>query len=318
MRVFVAGASGVIGRALLPAMLAQGYEVFGLARTPEKLLLVDGLGAKAVRGNILDPILLNKAVAEVAPEVVVNLVTKIPLRLKIDPKDWEENNQVRVEGSQNLLEAARQAGVRLVIQESVGYVCASQENRWITETSPLSTHPFIQPTQKMEANVRNSGLPVCILRFASLWAVDSWHTLQCVAALKRGILPLIGKGDAYLSQIHAADVANAILCVVRNPEVAKGKTYNVCDNEPVTSEESLTYAARILNAPKPKSIPTLMAKMVVGNLTLEVLAASYRISNQRIREELGFVPNYPSYRELWQKIASELEDVPLSASPDLN
>src|SRR5690348_14609127 len=103
MRVFVAGATGVLGRALLPLLKAAGHQVFGLARTPEKLLQVSGQGTEAVRGDVLDAEAMRRLAREIQPEAMVNLATVIPLKLRIVPKDWEPNDRVRVEGATNLL-----------------------------------------------------------------------------------------------------------------------------------------------------------------------------------------------------------------------
>src|SRR5690349_20522426 len=105
MHVLVIGASGVIGRAVIPQLIAAGHRVTGLARTPEKLLLVEGLGAASVRGDILDLGGLRQLLFDHRPEVVVNLATAIPLRLKIDPDDWQANDRIRMTGTANLLRA---------------------------------------------------------------------------------------------------------------------------------------------------------------------------------------------------------------------
>src|SRR5215468_7997401 len=99
MRVFVAGATGVLGRALLPELTAAGHEAVGLARSPEKLLTVDRMGAQAVRGDVLDAAGIRRLVEEARPDAIVNLATAIPLKLRLNPKDWEQNDRVRVEGT---------------------------------------------------------------------------------------------------------------------------------------------------------------------------------------------------------------------------
>ena len=317
MRVFVAGATGALGRALLPQMAAAGHEVLGLARTPEKLLQVIQLGAEALRGDVLDADAMRRLIREARPDAVINLATAIPLKLRIHPKDWEQNDRVRVEGTRNLLSAAQEAGVGLYVQESVGYICASQGAGWITEDTPCSTHSFLRATVQMEDLVRASSLPTTLLRFAALMSSESWHTQQSIAALRRGFLPIIGEGDAYLSIIHLDDAVAALLSVLASPEIAAGQTYNVVDNEPAPMREVFPYAAAQLNAPAPKHIPPFVAKMAVGSVTMEVLTASYRMSNRRIREQLGFAPRYPTYRETWAQIAQEMGGREISLSEDL-
>src|SRR5579871_4763738 len=306
MRVFVAGATGVLGRALLPPLKAAGHAVVGLARTPEKLLLANRLGAEAVRGDVLDTEAMRRLVREAQPDAIVNLVTAIPLKLRINPKDWELNDRVRVEGTTNLLAAAQEVGVRLFVQESAGYVCQSQGVGWMDEDAPRTPHPFLRDTLRMEDLVQASPLPTVLFRMAALMTADSWHAQQSVAALRRGMLPIIGEGEAYLSLIHAEDAAAAILAMLSAPDAAAGQIFNVVDNEPAPMRDVFPYAAQQLKAPAPKHIPPFMAKIAVGSVTMEVLAASYRMSNRKITQKLGFAPRYPTYRETWAQIAQEI------------
>lgn len=317
MRVFVAGATGVLGRALLPPLLEAGHIVFGLARSPEKRLPVEQAGAAAVDGDVLDAEAMRRAVAEAQPEAIVNLATAIPLKLRVTLKDWEPNDRVRVEGTTHLLAAAQEAGVRLFVQESVGYVYAPRDDVWIDENSPRSQHALAQGTAQMEDIVRASDVPATLLRFGMLYAPDAWHTQQSVVALRRGLLPVIGDGAVYMSPIHAFDAAQAIMAVLANPEAAAGQTFNVVDNDPARMRDVLPYAATLLHAPAPRHVPPFMAKMIVGPLTVEMLTASYRISNARIRRVLGFTPRYPTYREIWAQIAQEIDRYTFAASDEL-
>ena len=317
MHVFLLGATGVLGRAAIPQLLKAGHRVTGLARTPEKLLLVDRLGGNAVRGDILDADTIRNLMVEHRPDAVVNLATAIPLRLKIDLKDWEQNDKIRADGTRNLVRACEAAGVSMLVQESVGYVCASRGAGWIDEESPRSTHPFLKATVEMEDVARSSGVPGTILRFGAVMSADAWHTQQSVAALRRGMLPIIGHGDSYLSIIHTEDAAAAIVRALDRPETASGKTYNVVDDAPATMAEVFRYAASVLGASAPRTVPPFLAKMAVGSLTLDILTASYRMSGATIRADLDFAPRYPTYRETWTQIASLLKDRAIPASDSL-
>jgi nucleoside-diphosphate-sugar epimerase len=318
MRVLVAGATGVMGRALLAQLNAAGYEAFGLARTPQGLLTVDTLGAKAVRGDVLDAEAMRRVLIETQPEAIVNLAKATPRRLRINPKDWEPNDRVLTEGVANLLAAAKEIGrARLFLQQSVGYVCASQGDGWIEENAPYSPHEFMAATRRMEALVQQSGVPSTLLRFAALMSADAWHTQQSIAALRRGLLPIVGDGSAYFSLIHLDDAIQALLCALANPENAAGQIFNVVDDEPARMREVLPFAARLLQAPAPRQIPPFLAKIAAGALTIEIFSASYRMTNAHIKQELGFTPRFPSYRELWTQIAAEVANRDFAPSEDL-
>ena len=317
MKVFVAGATGVLGRALLPVLAALGHEVYGTGRTPEKVLAVAQMGATPVRADVLDAARIARAVGDVQPDAIINLATSIPLKLRVNLDHWKENDRVRLEGSRNLLAAAKNPNLRLFVQASADQVCETQGDGWITETSPRGSHAFLHATQEMEDRVRASGLPATLLRFSVLMAADSWHTQQSVTALKRGLLPVIGDGGAFVSMVHVADAVQAILLALQQPEPAAGQTFNVADNEPARMREILPYAAQLLHAQPPRTVPPLMAKMVVGALTIDVLTQSHRMSNEKIRQTLGFAPQYPTYRESWEQIVREIGASDFAASDDL-
>ncbi|HZO91537.1 MAG TPA: NAD(P)-dependent oxidoreductase [Chthonomonadaceae bacterium] len=317
MRVFVAGATGVMGRALLPQLSAAGHEAIGLARSPEKLPLVEKLGARTARGDVLDAETLRRLIRETQPEAVVNLATAIPRTLRMSPKDWEANDRVRVEGTANLLAAAREAGVRLFVQNSFGYVYQPRGDQWIEEDAPLTSQDFRRSEVQAEEVARSGSIPATILRFGMLMAADAWHTEQTIAMLRRGLPSLVGAGDNYLSLIYAEDSARAILCALANSQAAAGQTFNVVDDEPVRMRDMLAYAARVLHTPPPRHIPPFLVKLSYGALALEVLTASYRISNARIKRTLGFAPRYPTYRETWAQIAQEVGSRDLTPSEEL-
>ena len=317
MRVFVAGATGVLGKATVPRLLEAGHEVFGLARTPEKLLRVKMMNAEPMRGDVLDADAMRRLIAEIQPDAIVNLATAIPLKLRVNPKDWELNDRIRREGTENLLLAARGVDLKLFVQESVCYVCRAQGGAWITEESALTDHPFLRATIAMEDSVRATPVPATLLRFAALMSADSWHTQQSITALRRGLLPIIGDGENFVSLIHAQDAAQAIVLALSQPRKAAGQTFNVSDDAPAPMREILPVAAQLLNAQKPRSAPLLIAKMIAGAITVEVFTASYRLSNAKIKETLGFIPEYPTYRETWTEIAREIGGRDFTPSEDL-
>lgn len=307
MRVFVAGATGLLGRELLPQLLGAGHTVFGLARTPERLLQVAQMGAQPIRGDVLDSEGMRRLLQESAPEAVVNLATAIPLKLRVNPADWSMNDRVRLEGTTNLLRGVEGLPLSLFVQESVGYVCQSGGEAWMDENSPLSPHPFVKATIEMERKVLESRVPATVLRLGAVLSAASWHTQQSVAAIRRGLLPIIGQGESYMSLLHAHDAGRAVLHLLENATRAEGRVWLACENDPIRSADLLPFVAQLLRAPAPRRVPALLAKAMVGAVTLEVLGASYRLSNRRLREELGFTLRYSTYREIWGEIAQQVE-----------
>jgi nucleoside-diphosphate-sugar epimerase len=317
MRVFVVGATGVLGRALLPQLMAAGHTAIGLARSPEKAVAVEKQGGQAVRGDVLDAGALRRLLRETQPDAIVNLATATPLKLRINPKDWEMNDRVRVEGTTNLLAAAQEARIQIFVQESVGYVCQSRGTEWIGEDAPRSRHPFLRATLQMEDIARAGSVPTTLLRFAALVTADAWHTQQSIAALRRGMLPLIGDGSAYASQVHAEDAAQAILCTLADPQAAAGQTFHVVGDAPAPMREVFPYIARLLHAPAPRHVAPFLAKMAVGAVTIEILTASYRMSNLKIKQRLGFAPRYPSYQQSWAQVVAEVGERDFTPADDL-
>jgi nucleoside-diphosphate-sugar epimerase len=316
MRILVIGASGVVGRVLVPRLLAEGHEVYGSAVSAEGVLAVDRLGAKVLRIDLLDEASVRNGVERAKPEGVVNLATAIPLRLKLDPRDWEQTNRLRNAGLKNLVAACRTQGGLPIVQEDVGYVCASKGDGWMDESAPRSRHAFLQPVVQMEDFALGCGLPVTLLRFAAVLGAEFWHTQQMVAALRRGMLPLVGDGSAFMSLVHVEDAARAIQLAVTRPPKSGSRVYNVVDEEPARMRDVLPYVARLLNAPAPRRVPAMLASLAAGALTMEILGASYRMSGARIREDLGFQPRYPTYRETWQEVGSHLQSKTIDLSGD--
>lgn len=318
MRVFIAGATGVLGRALLPALIAQGHVVIGMAHTPDKMKVVTQLGGLTLHGDILDAERLGRIITKVQPEAIINLVTKIPLKLRLNLDDWKENDRVRLQGTSNLLKAAGHApNLKIFVQESMDQVCETQGDRWINENSPRSQHTFLRATIQMEDMVRAAKLPATLLRFSVVNAPDSWHTQQSVTAIKRGLLPIISDGNAFVSMIHVADAVQAIVCALQQPDVAAGQTFNVVDDAPSRMRDILPYAAQLLQAQPPRTVPSFMAKLIVGALTIDVLTQSHRMSNARIKQCLSFVPCFPTFRETWTDIVHTIGTRDFVASEDL-
>jgi nucleoside-diphosphate-sugar epimerase len=231
------------------------------------------------------------------PDAVLHLATAIPAG-KPTAKDWERNDEVRRAGTENLTEAAMLADA-YYIQQSVHYVLAPQGDHWITEESP-----FLNPAGHMQSAIdaerifhhaHQRGLAGCILRPATFFSKQSSQTMAMLNALKSGTPILVGNGQNFWSFIHPEDVAGAIvrMLAVQPP----GEVYDLADDEPVRMAECLDWLASHLHAHPPKSVPAFLAKMALGADAVDILTSSRRIANTKAKQDLGWQPRYPTFRE---------------------
>ena len=304
MKVLMAGASGVLGRPTLQHLVDAGHEVLGLARSDAAATAVQSLGGVPVRGDVLDADSV-RACAE-GVEAVVNLTAAVPMGT--NPRQAaKENDHLRLEGTRNLLAAAEAAGAQVYVHESILYVYGDRGTTWVTEeTEPTGT--LATAALDAEALVQASGLPWVILRFGSVYGRDAWHTQLMVSQLKKRMLPVVGEGDNYWSLVHADDAGLATARAIE--DAADNSIYNVCDDEPVKMAELFTQFAELLGAQPPMHVPGMVARMAVSADVLNVLTSSIRMSNRAIKQDLGFGPSYPTYREgLAEVLSAPVSDV---------
>jgi nucleoside-diphosphate-sugar epimerase len=296
MEVWVAGATGVLGRAVVPQLLAAGHSVVGLARDQSKWPDAPP-EMRFVACDITHAANVIQTFGGESPDAILHLATAIPAG-KPSAQDWQRNDDVRREGTENLTEAALLADAYYV-QQSVHYVLAPQGDNWITEDSP-----FLHPAGRIESAIdaerimhhaHQRGMRGCVIRPATFLSRQSSQTMAMLNALKSGMPILMGGGQNYWSFIHPEDVAAAI---VRILEVQPpGEVYNIADDEPARMADALKWLAEHLHAHPPKSIAPFIAKMALGGDAVDLLTSSRRISNAKAKQDLGWAPRYPSFRE---------------------
>ena len=299
MRILVTGATGVIGRRAVPMLVKAGHRVVAAGRNPGRLASLARTGAGTATLDIFDPAAVRRAVE--GQDAVINLATHIPpstLRMML-PGAWRENDRVRREGAANLAEAARDAGVGRFVQESFAPIYEDGGDRWLDESAPV--HPVsynrtVLDAERSAARFGEGGGVCIVLRFAGFYGPDAWHLHDMLKSMRRGIAPLPGRFDAFLSAISHDDAAAA---VVRSLELPAG-TYNVCDDEPLRRGEWFAAAAEAFGIPMPRPLPAFAARMM-GSLG-ELLSRSQRMSNAKLRAS-GWAPAYPSVREGFGAIA---------------
>ncbi|MEW6300637.1 MAG: NAD-dependent epimerase/dehydratase family protein [Thermodesulfobacteriota bacterium] len=276
MRIMVVGATGVLGRHTVPRLLERGHHVRAIVRDPAQAARFRSLGAEPVPGDILDAASMRNAVA--GCDVALHLATAIPKPGGV--QDWSRNDRVRREGTQNLLAACRQAGVRRYIQQSTAFLYDPSGATPADEDTPLRPHPFLQSTLDMEQLVQSSPLDWCMLRGGCFYGPgtfeDAWRD-----AARQGRLQLPGDGSAFLSLIHVVDMARAVVLAAEHAPACH--IYNVVDDYPVTYQELFCYLA----AQEQGSPPTPGGP---------VFLPSFRCRNDRLKAAFAWLPAYPTYR----------------------
>ncbi|HEX8556542.1 MAG TPA: NAD(P)-dependent oxidoreductase [Pyrinomonadaceae bacterium] len=302
MKIFVAGATGVVGRRVVPMLLKEGWSVTAVARTAEKIVALGRLGARPELVDLFDPAAVTRAVR--MHDAVCNLTTGIPSSNRaLLPFAWRRNDRIRKLVSRNLVEAAIEAGAGKFIQESFAPMYPSSGDRWIDERSPVRPGPHVRSAVTAEHNAAKfteAGGQGVVLRFALFYGPDSGHTLDVIRMARAGWAAMFGTPEGYISSLHTDDAARAVVAALGAP----AGVYNVADDEPVTKREFFAALAGALGVPPPRFLPGFIARLA-GSVG-ETLARSQRISNGRFKEQTGWAPAYPSVREGFLALARQL------------
>ena len=300
MRVFVAGATGVIGRRLLPALTAAGHEPIAMTRSPEKADALTAQGIEAVVCDAYDAAGLTRAVADARPDQVVHALTDLPeeINMRRFERDVQSTGRLRREGTRNLLAAARAAGVRRIVAESIAFIYAP-EGDWVKdEDAPLATAtlPFAaEPIADLERQVLDAGGTV--LRYGQLYGPGTGFAQDgsWAGSLRRRRLPIVGAGSGVFSFLHVDDAASATVAALGRD--GGPATYNVVDDDPAPVREWAPVYARAIGAPAPWHAPNWVGRIAAGRIAVEMMNELRGASNARIKRELGWEPGYASWRE---------------------
>jgi 2-alkyl-3-oxoalkanoate reductase len=303
MRVFVAGASGVIGRPLVPKLVAAGHEVTGMTRSEAKAERVRQAGAGAAVVDVFDADPLRAAVEEARAEVVVHELTALPDRFDFRKKDlYAPTNRVRTEGTRNLLDAARAAGARRFVSQSIAFAYRNEGARVKNEDDPLldgAAGPFgsgVRALREMEAMVLGSErMHGLVLRYGFFYGPGTHYGRDgaIVADIRRRRLPIVGKGTGVFSFIHVDDAADATVAAV---ERGAPGVYNVTDDEPAAMSAWVPVLAEAAGARRPLRVPVWLARLIGGRQAADFASELRGASNEKAKRELGWQPAHPSWR----------------------
>lgn len=295
MRVFIAGATGVLGRRVVRQLTERGHEVVGLARDERGREAIQRLGGEGFVGDIFDAQALAAAVSRA--DVVVHAATSIPTKVASGPADWALNDRLRREGTRSLTEAAARLGARTYVQQSVVWVARPADDSFFDERTPVERpdelyRSAFEGEQIAAAAGERYGFDVAVLRCGGFYAADASHTRAFAEGLLKRRLPLIGGGAAVSANLHVDDAAGAFVAAA---EAGRGGLWHVTDDEPTTIREMLSEFARRLGAPAPPRLPLWLARLFLWKGVIEFFTRSTRTSNRLFREEVGWSPRFPSF-----------------------
>jgi nucleoside-diphosphate-sugar epimerase len=305
MRVFVAGATGAIGRQLVPRLVAAGHEVHGMTRSESKQALLEELGAVPVVADALDPEQVAEAVGRARPEVIVHQLTAIGA---LDPRhfdrDFAPTNRLRTEGTDHLLSAGQAVGVRRFVAQSYGawwYVRTGGPVK--SEEDPLDPTPAREMRESWAA-IRHLEQAVLgarwtegiVLRYGAFYGPGTSMAPDGEQSelVRRRRFPLVGDGGGVWSFIHVADAAEATVATV---EHGSRGVYNVVDDDPAPVAEWLPALAQMLGAKTPMRVPRFIGRLFAGEVGVVMMTDARGASNAKAKRELGWRPGHPSWRQ---------------------
>ena len=304
MKVFVLGGTGAIGRPAVAALARAGHDVSALARSSVRANELATRGARPVEVSMFDLPALTRAVA--GHDAIVNLASAMPSTLQfVRLGAWAETLRVRSEGSANVVDAALRADVGILVQESVAMIYADRGRAWISEDAAVDHYPMAAGNHAAEANARRftaAGGTGIVLRFGFFYGPGARHSEEFLALARRGIVPVLGPPDGFLSSIHVADGGRAVPPVLS----AVAGVYNVVDDEPLDKRSYADALARAAGTRPWLRGPGRLSS-VLGHRTTS-LSRSIRASNHKLRSATGWEPQFPSAREGWADTAADLSD----------
>ena len=301
MRVFVAGASGAIGRPLIPQLVAAGHEVTGMTRSEENAAQLREAGAAAAVVDAFDAAALTTALANAKPEVVVHQLTAIPEDL--DPRkmeaQFETTNRLRTEGTRNLLAAARASGARRFVAQSIAFAYAPREGGLHGEDDPLwaEATPIFAAVQEMESLVLGAEeLEGVLLRYGFFYGPGTSYAPDggTATAVRKRQFPVMGRGHGQWPFIHVDDAAAATVAAV---ERGAPGVYNVVDDDPAPLREWLPAFADAIGAKGPLRVPKFVARLAAGKMAAHYGTTMRGASNEKAKRELAWAPRYASWRD---------------------
>jgi nucleoside-diphosphate-sugar epimerase len=306
MRIFLAGASGALGRRLVPVLTGRGHTVVGTTRSAAKADAVRSLGAEPVQLDALDRAAVMTAVTAAKPDVVVHQLTALsgPANLRKFDRYFAETNRLRTEGTDHLLSAARAAGAhRFVAQSYTGWPNERTGGPVKTEDDPIDPHPTAASGESVAAMRRlESTVPAAtdlagiVLRYGTFYGPDTGLGAggELLTMIRKRQLPLVGGGTGVWSFVHIDDAAQATVDAIEGDATG---LFNIVDDDPAPVREWLPLLAEAIGAKPPLRLPAWLVRPMLGEQGVSMMTAIRGSSNARAKRDLGWRPSHPSWRE---------------------
>jgi nucleoside-diphosphate-sugar epimerase len=304
MKIFLAGASGVVGRRLVPRLARDGHEVAGVTRRPARAEAIRAAGAQPVVCDVLDRDQVRRAVAALEPDIVVQHLTDLPTRLppRKLAKAYEGNDRLREQGTANLVAAAEAAGAHRYVAQNVCFFYGLEGDRIKDESAPLLRDPpppfdrSARVYREMEETILRAGFDGLLLRFGYWYGPGTAFSRDGFYAheVRKRRFPIVGDGGGIFPFVHIDDVVEATVAAIEHG--APG-IYNVADDDPAPTREWLPVFADAVGAEPPRRVPTWVARMFVGKLQARMATEMRGADNSKAKRELGWAPRFPSWRD---------------------
>ena len=308
MRVFLAGGTGVIGRALVPQLREAGHEVTAMTRYEARAEKLRGQGVDAVVCDAFEADNVARAVADAGSEVVVNQLTDIPdaINPRKMSEQFETNDRLRTEGTRNLMKAAEAVGARRMISQGIAWAYVPAEGLW-AEGDPLwagAPEPWgrsVGAVQALEqATLGSDSVEGIVLRYGLFYGPGTAFAGDGSTAgmVRKRAFPVVGDGSAVYSFIHVDDAAGATVAALDRGHPG---AYNVVDDDPVMVRDWLPAYAEALGARPPRKVPRFIARVVAGKFALYMATQLQGATNTKAKQELGWQPRWASWRQGFQE-----------------
>ena len=283
-RVFITGATGVLGKRVMKSLIEKDIRVVALSRSAGNSSQLKKVGAEVVEGNLFNAEEMIEATKNC--DAIFHLATHIPRKpIPNKMKDWEENDKIRTVGTKALLQAAVANNIKIFIQESVTILYGNKNGEKVTSETPIAEEQikWTRSAVEMENMIRDEKRTgYIILRFGSFYSEDSWNTTYLFDSVRKRQFPIIGKGDFYWNLISVDDAADAVVYSYQNFQRLKDKTINFTDFAPILYKDFANGMAALTGSKKPFSIPLFLANLFMGKEVIGFITNSYRIQQDDI------------------------------------